>query len=95
MRTPAASGSPRWKRLRLKVLERDGWRCVKCAKPGKLECHHVKPVDQGGEMWAMDNLETLCRTCHIEHHRDDYKRPRFIKGWADLVEEPVNDSDGS
>ena len=26
-----------WKRLRVSILERDGWRCTRCGKSGQLE----------------------------------------------------------
>ena len=31
----------RWRKLRRTVLERDGWRCHRCGRPGALEVHHV------------------------------------------------------
>ena len=57
--------SGRWRRVRLEVLERDGWRCVQCGKAGVLEVDHITPLELGGEPWALANLQTLCRTpCH-------------------------------
>ena len=58
----------RWSRVRRRALDRDGWRCRKCGKAGILEVHHVKPLDDGGDD-SLDNLVTLCRGCHIDHHR--------------------------
>ena len=59
----------RWDAVRRRVLERDGWRCTKCGRPGRLEVHHLTPLHRGGDPWAMSNLETLCRGCHIEAGR--------------------------
>ena len=55
----------RWLATRVAVFERDGYRCVKCGLPGRLECDHVRPLARGGDPWGMDNLQSLCRGCHI------------------------------
>ena len=55
----------RWAATRCAVFDRDGWRCVQCGKAGRLECDHVVPLERGGDPWDMDNLQTLCRNCHI------------------------------
>lgn len=46
------------------VLERDGWRCQHCGRAGRLEADHIKPLDEGGDPWALDNLQALCKACH-------------------------------
>lgn len=55
---------PRWHHLRGLVLQRDGGACQSCfeAKP-EMHVHHLRYV---GEPWEspMDDLMTLCRTCH-------------------------------
>ena len=55
----------RWAAVRWQVINRDGWRCRSCGKPGRLECDHVKPLEDGGDAWAMGNLQMLCRSCHF------------------------------
>ena len=55
-----------WRRLRVEVLTRDGWRCRKCGKAGRLEVHHV---DHNPRNDALGNLVTWCVSCHVEHHR--------------------------
>lgn len=55
----------RWARVRRAVFERDGWHCVVCGRAGRLECDHVIPLNRGGDPWNPDNLQTLCRPCHI------------------------------
>jgi hypothetical protein len=55
---------PRWQKVRLKVLERDGWRCVCCGNSRRtLHVHHLK---YNKEPWDADpkHLETLCEHCH-------------------------------
>ena len=59
----------RWDRVRRAAFERDGWRCVECGRPGRLEAHHIQPLHKGGAPFDLANLATLCRRCHIETHR--------------------------
>lgn len=64
-----ALNAGRWQAARRAALARDGYRCTRCKRPGRLEVHHVKPLGQGGAPYALGNLATLCRGCHIKHHR--------------------------
>ena len=68
----------RWEALRLVIFERDGYRCRnrKCGKAGRLECDHIKPLNEGGAPWDPANLQTLCRGCHIAKHRKPLTRER-------------------
>ena len=64
-------GRPHWRtraRIRRAALERAGWRCERCGAAGRLEVHHRVEVQHGGTD-APDNLEVLCVSCHIAHHR--------------------------
>lgn len=61
-------GTRRWSEIAFEMKERDGWRCTKCGKVGRLEVHHVVGLADGGEN-VPDNLVTLCRGCHIAIHR--------------------------
>ena len=65
----------RWARVRRAVLERDGWRCRVCGRAGRLECDHVTPLDKGGDAWDPDNLQAICRRCHIEKTVSENGRP--------------------
>ena len=57
----------RWARLRREVLNRDGWKCVKCGRRGRLEVDHILAMRFGGAVYDLDNLQTLCRApCHFE-----------------------------
>ena len=42
------TGTRAWRRVRLRVFERDGYRCVCCGKAGRLECDHIIPLPQVG-----------------------------------------------
>ena len=39
---------PEWERCRRMAKERDGWRCQKCGRAGRLEVHHVIELAHGG-----------------------------------------------
>lgn len=72
-----------WERIRRRVFERDGHRCRACRKAGRLEAHHVVRLSDGGTN-DLANLRTLCRTCHIEHHRRKEMGPEKAK-WANAL----------
>ena len=59
----------RWAVVRLKVLDRDGWRCVLCSRAGRLEVDHIRPLALQGSKYALSNLQALCRGCHIAKTR--------------------------
>lgn len=49
--------------LKDKVKERDGWKCVVCEHEADLHVHHKIPRNLGG-IHHMNNLVTLCSSCH-------------------------------
>lgn len=51
-----------WNELRLQVLNRDGWRCVYCAREAN-EADHVVAKANGGQD-ELSNLVAACRTCN-------------------------------
>jgi 5-methylcytosine-specific restriction protein A len=53
----------RWKRVRRRVLLRDAYTCRSCGRWGN-EVDHIVPIAEGGDPWAMSNLQTLCKGCH-------------------------------
>ena len=60
-----------WGKVRLNVFDRDGWACVKCGKAGRLEADHVTPLEDGGALYDLGNLQTLCRGCHFDKTRGE------------------------
>ena len=73
---PAIVNPRRWRALRRRILNRDGWRCRECGKAGRLEVDHVKPVQDGGDWWDPANLQTLCRSpCHFAKTRRENAKP--------------------
>ena len=73
----------RWARARRATFARDRWRCTACGRPGRLECHHVVALEDGGEPYSLANLSTLCRDCHIARHRR--KLSPGVAAWRALV----------
>lgn len=50
-------------RIRMIVLERDGYRCVRCDSADDLTIDHIYPRSRGGRHTA-ENLQVLCRSCN-------------------------------
>ena len=53
-----------WKKIRIKVLERDSYTCNYCGDVAN-EVDHIFPKSRGGED-TYDNLVACCRTCNIK-----------------------------
>ncbi|MDD9984850.1 MAG: HNH endonuclease [Spirochaetaceae bacterium] len=77
----------RWRALRRRVLDRDAWTCRRCGRPGRMEVHHKVPIGRGGEPFDQNNLEAVCRTCHIDLHRPPVTAEQ--QEWRDLAEELI------
>ena len=83
----------RWERVRRQVFERDGYRCVKCGKAGKLaasrlEVDHRLRLRDGGAPLDLRNLQTLCRDCHISKTARENTKPNPEReAWAKLIRE--------
>lgn len=64
--------------LRRKVRKRDGYSCQIChfkLKTGGLDVHHI---DEDKENSSMDNLITLCRSCHRRVHGGTLSLPSSV-----------------
>ena len=71
----------KWARLRRACFDRAGWRCERCGRAGKLECHH-RDHDRGNN--HASNLECLCTACHLKEH-DRLKGQPLAQRWRKLV----------
>jgi RNA-directed DNA polymerase len=53
---------------RILAFERDGWKCTTCGSRDNLQAHHIEPIPKGVFdpmfMHRIENLRTLCSTCH-------------------------------
>lgn len=83
-------GTRRWARTRREVFDRDGHRCQSCGRAGKLEADHIEPLHLGGDPWAFENLQSLCRSCHIAKTRAERPPrvvPEAVRRWRELVDD--------
>jgi hypothetical protein len=55
---------PAWQKRRLKILERDGWKCTLCNDTDtELQVHHKKYTGEPHEA-PDEDLITVCKWCH-------------------------------
>ena len=59
-----ARSTSRWQTVRAQAIRRDGNRCTRCGSTEKLEGHHIRPLAKGGSAYSLDNIITLCASCH-------------------------------
>lgn len=85
-RRKEAHDKTRFARAREKVLERDGYTCVDCGRTNcRLLVHHNdgrghrdgNPEQNSKANHDLDNLTTLCPSCHRKRHA------RGVKLWAE------------
>jgi hypothetical protein len=57
---------PRWQKKRLKIFERDEWKCQWCLDEGDTLAVHHYYYENGLEPWDYPNedLVTVCQGCH-------------------------------
>lgn len=84
------TGNPRWRgdpdyrgwdwgEARSAALERDAHRCVACGSDDRIVVHHIIPW-KFVEDNSLRNLATLCRSCHLETHRQIEPAGERMKG---------------
>lgn len=67
----------RWKERRIEILERDSYKCIKCGSSENLIVHHKFYEEKAPWEYSDEQLETVCKSCHKEHHRingNSYKK---------------------
>lgn len=63
---------PIWPTLRLECLDRDDHMCQVCGTTNNLQVHHIH-YDGIYEMtFTLDQLLTVCRSCHEEIHGREF-----------------------
>ena len=59
-----------YKKWRLAVYKRDGYKCCFCGSKIRLNAHHIKSWKNYPELrYNLDNGITLCEKCHIKLHQ--------------------------
>jgi len=70
-----------WSKQRLKALNRDNHTCQKCDTVKSelelpIDVHHIIPYrnfDDSSEANCVENLISLCRSCHMKVERGGFK----------------------
>lgn len=57
-----------WKWVRRLVIKRDGNKCTKCLSKINLQVHHLSYKNHFNEHNHLEDLVTLCVTCHDNCH---------------------------
>ena len=71
--------------MRLEVLELENWTCQICRGYGN-EVDHIIPIQLDGDPFELDNLQVLCRGCHIQKTRSENRRPNPERdAWRDYL----------
>ena len=61
---------PEWQKKRLKILERDSWKCWKCWEDNETLAVHHCYYKRGAKPWEYPDgaLITLCQSCHEDYN---------------------------
>jgi len=92
---------PRWKEAKRLCHERDGWACVECDETDQLEADHIVRLAEAPELaFDLDNLQTLCESCHDQKEREyqarQLERVEWISdAYPELKELRKNESEES
>ena len=79
----------KYERFRRAMLERAKFRCECCGKAGKLELHHIRRLEDGGDPWDPKNCQILTRDCHLAVTRKENEQrnpiPPEVQAWNDFI----------
>ena len=72
----------RWRKARFLALTREAWTCRRCGRWGNI-VDHIRPLFEDGEPYAPDNLQVLCKSCHLDKCRLEQTKPQppEVKAW--------------
>ncbi len=68
--------SSHWNQLRKQAFKRDGFKCTQCGTGKNLRGHHLR-YRKDLMLCTVDDILTLCGTCHEQLHRDKSRLRRF------------------
>ena len=87
-RRKVSPNANRWRKVRVIILDRDGWKCVQCGRRAGLCVDHIIPISEGGDMYSESNLQTLCAfPCHNNKTRLENSPPvpHDVQEWQDYI----------
>lgn len=75
-----------WRKLRLKILERDNYCCIKCGRSeDRMAVDHIQPHNGNEELFYNEsNLQTLCPQCHAKKCYDESMEKIKAKQLAEM-----------
>jgi len=85
--TRAYYHTPEWRRLRTQCLARDYQQCVICTSTHRLTAHHLHARKDGGPD-TLNNLTTLCHTCHDLIERQDPMHTTLLRQHLHATRQP-------
>lgn len=65
---PAFLKTKYWMGVRQLVITRDGNKCTRCDNTKRLQAHHITYENHFNEHNHLEDLITLCKSCHLEEH---------------------------
>ena len=70
-----------WRRMRVAALRRDRGLCVRCLPVfvAAVTVHHAALLADGGQPFALDNLQSLCASHHAAAHGQREHRASVIR----------------
>ena len=82
--------SKEWRLVRRKRLELDNYTCVVCGSKSRLAVHHINHASFFKEQRLdINNLVTLCTSCHSRFHNDfkyGYRKKCTRYDWNNFLE---------
>ena len=76
-----------YQRFARRVREEERYICAECGGYGR-EVDHIVPLHAGGELMDRENVQVLCRGCHIM--KTERERPGRIPGRREWRERLYN-----
>ncbi len=75
--------TPEYRRARLMAMKNANYVCEFCASQGDiivsdLHCDHIIPLSKGGAPFDTENMQILCRTCHLNKTKGRSLRAHMI-----------------
>lgn len=86
----------RWKHTKKIIVMRDFYKCKHCNKDlkehwfrknGVATVDHIMPLLCGGEMFDLENLQTLCSHCHRDKTTKDIKKIKQLRDSGLLIKD--------